>query len=496
MNKIDHRRRFCPKPLENERGLAFVTTILLLIVLTLMVAVSSKWSAQDIRRTANYTKTRAAFYVADSGIQKAINLLNIAKAGGAGLAEAGFDAALASGLNQSFGADWPAAEFQNQCPFPGGAGDGCYDVFISDNDDGDGDMSDDIDDTVILTAVATKDGFTSTIEAVVFQGSYKSEGALVTEKDLTTSGSFDITGSKGDVHSNDDLTINGSGHTISGTADSTGACSGTSCGGSFVPRWDLPVIDPTDFKEYANLIFKTNGEIVHMDPVSSINTVQSPIKTYEKFTDSFGTTCWREKGMAGDCATTWNALNQPCGGGFCIGDISQTGNNEWRINGTSVPQNVMIYVEMQSATIGGRIKINGVPSPWTASVISTGYIDVTAGGVMQNYMDPNQSEGIQNILFIAGTDLKTKGGFDIGTAASPTQGFFAVRDQIDLGGNVFLKGWVNATDVEVSPSSQTDGLIDANKVSGDMHLDYDGLIETPFPGPVRILTWRELAVVS
>ena len=56
--------------LANEKGMAFVTTILLLLVLGLLVTVSTQWSAMDIKRTANYTKTREAFFIADAGLQE------------------------------------------------------------------------------------------------------------------------------------------------------------------------------------------------------------------------------------------------------------------------------------------------------------------------------------------------------------------------------------------------------------------------------------------
>jgi Tfp pilus assembly protein PilX len=49
------------KPLKNESGFAFVAAILLLTVLSLLVAVGTKWASQDIKRASNYKKNQRDF---------------------------------------------------------------------------------------------------------------------------------------------------------------------------------------------------------------------------------------------------------------------------------------------------------------------------------------------------------------------------------------------------------------------------------------------------
>ena len=53
--------------------MAFVTTILLLLVLGLLVTVSTQLSALDLTNTAYYTKTREAFFIPDAGLPDALS---------------------------------------------------------------------------------------------------------------------------------------------------------------------------------------------------------------------------------------------------------------------------------------------------------------------------------------------------------------------------------------------------------------------------------------
>ena len=60
----------------NERGVILVTVIMLLLILGLLIFTATQWAQMDIKRTKDYTKTREAFYIAETGLQRALNFLN------------------------------------------------------------------------------------------------------------------------------------------------------------------------------------------------------------------------------------------------------------------------------------------------------------------------------------------------------------------------------------------------------------------------------------
>ena len=93
---------------------------------------------------------------------------------------------------------------------------------------------------------------------------------------------------------------------------------------------------------------------------------------------------------------------------------------------------------------------------------------------------------------MAGTDFKTDGGAVLGDPSGYDPGFIAILDQVDLGGTGEIDGWIQAADEKASPSSDTDGLVNDNKVSGDFKLNFKGNLNSPFPGDVRIMSWREV----
>ncbi len=52
-----------------EDGVALPVTLLILVVMGALAVVATQWSAQDVKRTERYYKTREAFYIAEAGVQ-------------------------------------------------------------------------------------------------------------------------------------------------------------------------------------------------------------------------------------------------------------------------------------------------------------------------------------------------------------------------------------------------------------------------------------------
>ena len=71
--------------------------------------------------------------------------------------------------------------------------------------------------------------------------------------DLEVTGSVDVSGTAGDVHANGDLDIDGSAD-ISGYATASGTYTGSEPGTGGAPPVDLPEVDPSDYRHYADFV--------------------------------------------------------------------------------------------------------------------------------------------------------------------------------------------------------------------------------------------------
>ena len=473
--------------LTNEDGFALVTTVLLLIVLGVLVFVSTKWSAMDIKRTANYTKTRDVFYTAEAGLQSAFNYMNYDAATGKcpGTAGDGFDDELGDGT--SFGGDWPSSSFQN-VDFNGGT----YTVTVVDNND-DADQTTDIDFTVVLNSTASKKNFTGAIEAVVFRPLFEADGALITEGDLTGNGSFTVTGTAGTAHSNGDFDQSG----ISGTtlfSSATGTCSGTTCsnagGGSLAAYEPLPYVTDNDiekFKNKSNYVLRDDGKIdIHdlsLDPSDANFSTTLWQDTWTSSPPGPPTTvnCWKPDGDTSgtDCrdpGDPWYSYY------LDLDSVSFIGAGRWKIGGDKAPQDAMVYV-------AGDITITGSPDPWTVSIVTMGYIDLTGNPTIRNYRDTNVDTATQDMLFLAGTDFEMGGNVTIGSSGAPEQAFVLARDQMSVAGDIYMRGWIMST--EYSPTDEN--LVTSNVISGSLVIEYNGDMQAPFLGcKLNVLSWKEV----
>jgi cytoskeletal protein CcmA (bactofilin family) len=555
VKKFNPHKRFFTRCFINEKGVILPITVLLLIVLTLLILVGAKWAQMDVKRTKDYTKTRQAFYVAESGIQMGLNELNFGGPNGNRAAD-GFDEELAMGDGASWGVDWPAATFNYVDYAPNGGTPGQYTVTLTDNNDGDGLDYVDADNTVILRSTGVKQNKVSSIEAILYRGEFVSSRALITDQNLTLDGnSFHI---GGDVHANGDMINNGNTPTqITGDASVTGTCGDSIiCGDGGDEIEIVPLIThdmfENDYKlgtsngiDIIDVVLKEGVEnfewrnIQIWDTVNNVMTgtgnftfeqIQTTVMDYVGgIPTSINYVCWKPLGDTsptrcdGSDPNDPNAAAPPSGTNAetqqnfyklvkeNFGSVDRTGNNVWKFNGINLPQNVYIYVEQKNATEGGRIKVLGTgppgSPPWNVSIVSTGAVEIQ-GGTIQNYKKPGLSEGLQDMFVMAGTDFQILGGALLTSATGFLEGYIYARDQIELGGNSKIRGTVLARDDQVSPTSgnppnsgsplspDEQGLISANKIHGNFSIDFTPDTVFDLPGPVRILSWREIEVVS
>lgn len=565
MKKNNTHKNILKECIRSEKGVILPITVVLLIVLTLLIFVGAQWAQTDVKRTKNYTKTRQAFYVAESGIQMALNHLNY-NGGTGGTAADGFDDELADGDGSSWdteanGSTWPMEDFLNFS-----YNNGTYTVTIRDNDDGDSDLTVDKDSTVIITSIGTKRGKTSTIEAILYRGDFSTSKAFLTDDDVVMDGGITI---NGDIHSNAGMSNNGD-NTINGMASANTTPCASPCTQmekvEYIPlitqemfetlykpladiillegnpakfewrqvsKWDIALSPPAmtglgtyEFEKISTNVWDGTYEI---DPITFLPTTTKNMvaKTcWKPLSDDSPTRCdGSDPDLAptipptpatpGTAVATQQSFYKLVADNF--GDVNRTGSNVWKFNGDNLPSahngmlvngavsDVYIYVEHKNLATGqgGKLVINNTPNPidtsispdplpWDVTIISTGAIAAQANAILGNFKKPGLSTGQQDLFLMAGTDIEVAGGGQFRSATGALEGYIYARDQVGLGGTVYMEGAVLAKDDEESPTNEFDGLISYNKIHGNFTINFNSMIEFDFPGPVQILSWREI----
>ncbi len=428
-----------------ERGIALPVTIMLLLALGTLAFVATQWSVQDIGRTKDYYESREAFYIAEAGIQKAVNLLNYVDSSGgdesspgAEIAAGGFDNVLTNFITNN------SANLTN-ISFSGGT----YNVTLADNNDGDGDTTDDDDNNLILTSVGTKGGQTVTLEAVIVRRLFKGDNAITTEGNLGGNGSFTINGTNGSIHSNNSVTVSGGSATITQGATASGSCTGTGCVAGGVAPEEIPIVVPSDYKSFAGYVLKNDGTI---EDVATGN-----IYTYS----NAGGGNWTNS-TTGDGNTNF--------GGFSYNSAQV----KWTAGNSNITDG-SFYVE-------GDFTTTGCPPGWATTIVAEGYINFGGNADVTNFKDASDTQDIKDMFLVAGTDIEFSGN-----PSNTIQGFLAATEQISVSGSVTLEGFIVASD-----ASATENLVTSNTIGGSLTITYNGDLVAPFLGnKVSVIAWQE-----
>ena len=427
------------KWLSKEDGVALPITLLILVVMGALAVVATQWSAQDVKRTERYYKTREAFYIAEAGVQQAIDLMNYDSTGnspGDEVASGGFDEVLEDLISNN------STKLTNIS-----YADGTYNVTVSDNNDNDGDTTDDDDNTLIITSQGDKGAFSVTLEAVVTRRLFRGDNAITTEGDLGGNGSFTVGGTNGSIHSNSEVTISGSSATITQGATASSSCTGTGCVSGGVAPQDIPIVEPSDFKSYCYYILKSDGTIQEVSS-GNIYTFTSP------------------------SGGNWTTSSTGDGNALFAGLKQQSG--VWKASSSTITDG-MFYVE-------GDFSTTGSPAGWQTTIIAEGYINFGGNADIANYKDANDTADIQNLFLVAGTDIEFSGN-----PSNTIQGMMAAKEQLSISGTVTLEGFLIAADVDTS-----ENLVTSNTISGSLTVTYNGDIVAPFlSNKVKVIAWQE-----
>jgi len=542
--------------LGNERGMAFVTTILLLIVLALLIAVSTKWSAQDIKRTANYTKSRDSFYTAETGIQRALDWLNYDPATGKcrDRGTTGYDAELVAQAAGG-GTEWPNSLFKH--PDNGFYNDGYYDVTIANNPDG-GSSTSDLDKAVILTSRGVKRGLPTTVEALIHRGLIEIDGGLITNDELKFHGNAQLLGAGGTAHTNDVLEESGTSIYAENGTSATEDCQGTTTCKD--PWYDAPKEIPwaaiSDYVDHAHFTLQRVGGEDQIDVHNNSTNSSYDTGLYQSFltctpdtasplcsTDpttgvttcpDICTECWKRMNGAspytatscGDimsgAATDSDSLKDKAFTDAWAGLSPNSG--DWKIQGV-VPDGMfhipnegsLVVLSTGSEPADGVIPCTGCNDTdhvWQSTILVEGNLKFGANALVDNFTaqaaGPTMSEAEKLLFFTVGRDLRIVGGARLGVGALGTKGWISVHDQFDIAGNMNLNGFILSSGICVSNTGGSSsaessagndltecpgekGYVVKNEFGGNAIITYDLDIDPDLGScKAEIQTWREI----
>lgn len=305
----------------------------------------------------------------------------------------------------------------------------------------------------ISTLVSGPRGTSANTQIYVSGGvSFNPECAITVATDLEIPGTANITGDQDCVHSNADVIVGGvptsigQVRAVGSVTDTTKIAAG---GGSSAPGQSavtLPVINPADFKSYADYVFESDGHIY----------------------DS----------LANDLGTSWQGWSR-----------TSTSPDIWT-KGDSSPSDPGLYYIEGNVEISGSVGSAG--TLWESSLIATKSIQISGESYFQNYHNPDAGfpEGVNNIFMMAGRDLEYNGNPTVNV-----QGIIAVGEEIKINGNPSLEGYliVNNTTDPGDPSGYSDH-IDKNEMSGNFSLYFDSSLSltSPWSQGVNRITWRSI----
>jgi hypothetical protein len=449
--------------LDDERGIAMITVVIIGMVLFLLATVMAARSIRSLNQVVVQRSWERALHVAETGIHRTLyELVN--------------DQTYNTGevLPASFGSaqeeeDWvrEAAEDNAVVATPQGQ----YQVVKPAND------------TVAYAVGFVPDNGDPSATRVVrteydFAPFRMQNVAILSDGDLSIPGTPVIAGSGGSVHSNDDVTISGN-PTIEGSATSVDdyTVSGTpiigdegNSGGGRPPLF-VPLVDPRQNYEMSEYDLCPDGNVrtgpAYPGPEAP-NMTDTPCQgTLLADADSITYRGWKKTGD----------------------DVSKGA--KWDYSGNTAYDGVY-YIYLGSATIGGNA--GDLAAPWRMTLMAeasavgaepghcphTGGDIEVAGNIHVQYHDKGSP-----LLFVAGRDLKISGNPD-----QSHEGFMAAHEQFNISGNPTLNTALIANDKCDSPSSAVAAA--DHEISGNPLITYNGDFEAPLGLNIRITLWLEL----
>lgn len=412
----------------NDAGAALISALLIMTIMTGLGAMAITLTTFDSEITAKDRSTTQAFYLAEGGVQHAIALLK---------APGGAD----NGLNDELTGN--SGVMLNDVALGGGT----YTVTALDNND-DLDQMADSDGRIFLRSVGRQNGAVSIVQvAVSAMAGGVALGGIITEDDLAVSGDANVTGSCGHVHANGDIDVSGN-PTIAQdlTAQGTVSVGGSpAVGGSITSHasaQNIPYFDPTAYASYASYQLRNDGRVYDHSGALVADATASP----------------------------WYGWLYDAGG-------RDNGAGKWDLSSDHTVDG-MLYLE-------GDVTVSSNDPAWETTLVATGAIELSGNFSVTNYQNVSHPQGVQNLLFIAGLDLKINGN----PSQTWAEGVMAAGEQIGVSGNPALAGALIASDV-----SHTSPTIVKNEISGTLGLTCNTLLTSGTGGGVGVImtAWQDV----
>lgn len=301
------------------------------------------------------------------------------------------------------------------------------------------------------------------------RGVYAPQHALLTQADLTLQGAggggsgSGISGSAGNAHSNGEIGANVTSVNISGTVTASGAI--TPVGGQSLPA------------NYAEL-----QPSLLVPPVSALRTYELR-HDYSTYNGGTYTGSWFDLCTGGHVRPPAPAGGAPCshptslngGSGNYRGWDWFAPQQRWTLN-TSTLWSGVYYVHEAEA------RVQGTPAGTSLTVLAQAPSGNGAAGSI------TVTGGVQFVPHVQGLALLADRDIDIsGTPALNTSGLFLAGEQAEIGGNGTIRGAVIAAD-----QSHVSSVVTGNLFIGSASLTYDATLSVPLPGMVTIEKWNEL----
>lgn len=444
---------------QDERGVALLMTLLVLIIVTTLAAGMTFSGRTEVLVSRNYETAAVAMGAAEGGVNHAVEITsaNLAQWQANGFVNASAAiTALLRGPDNATGT--PASDADNgslenlgpvAIPRPpaqmamGAAFSASYEARVYDEDDAargvtlsaadiarigeDGNATTDANNMVLVQAIGYGPDNTSvTLEATLRPISLP---AVVTGGDLRIDGDLVVAGTEASVHSNDDLNISGD-VTIGKDATASGSFTNTGdgtiagqFGGSFA-ELPLPTVSAIDYRSNADYVLTSTGELTN---------------------------------LAGTI-TYCNAFADPDACEPVYGWLFQGG--EWRSQDTVLGGTY--YVETD-------VRVQDSPTA-TLTLITEGSIRIDD--------DPTLTPDTPSLLFVTDGDIRMDND-------PVLTGQMLVHEQLDIRGDAQIVGQILVED-----AATASGLVTENRIRDDATITYNGT----FAGSLgfTLSAWREV----
>lgn len=429
MRKMTWCGRFHRSVLHRQtKGTILLSTLMLLVVLAILGSIAISTTSTETQISGSFLTSTQAFFVAEAGLRRAVGNLK---------ADHNWITTLAD-TNNAFAGD-------------NAMNNGTYVVQVL------ADTPNPDQDTILSTGtIAGANASSATVEAITTEFSaFNPSEAMIFGNNLKVNGQPTLQGSCGGVHTNGDLYLEGTpdlGMTATASGSITISVSATATvGGTVLDTQEaqdaytassqnasteaIPMIDPSDFASYADYHFEADGNVY--DAAGNLMGVD-------------GWDCWSHNSQG------WTASGTACTHGSFYFEGSVAINNAEGTAGT----------------------------PWQVSVLATGDIDVGSSPYLANYKDASDPVAVQNLIFVAGGDIKI-----VGRAEQIWHGIIAANEQIQVGGSAQVEGLLMAAD-----AANASNLVQENKLHGNVTITCGDKMDNPFKihSGFRIVSWRSV----